>query len=105
MLEQHAAPIFAALGDPTRLQLLQQLSAGERKSIAELSRELPLTRQAVTKHLAVLENAGVVDKTRTGRESRYHYVPAPVLELQDYLEAISGQWDDALARLRRLVEE
>ena len=105
MLEDRAAPIFAALGDPTRLQLLQQLSAGERKSIAELSRELPLTRQAVTKHLAVLENAGVINKTRTGRESRYRYVPAPLIELQDYLEAISGQWDDALSRLRQLVEE
>lgn len=103
--EKRAAPLFAALGDPTRLQLLQALSEGEARSIANLAKNLPLTRQAVSKHLRVLESAGVVDRQKVGRESRYGLVPAPFDELRDYLDEISGQWDEALARLQRLVEE
>lgn len=102
--EQRAAPLFAALGDTTRLQLLRSLSDGEARSIADLARDLPLTRQAVSKHLRVLESAGVVNRRRVGRESRYGMVPAPLGEMRHYLDEISSQWDDALARLQKLVE-
>jgi DNA-binding transcriptional ArsR family regulator len=96
--------VFAALGDRTRLSLLTKLSDGRTRSIATLSADTTLTRQAVTKHLHVLENAGLVDSIRVGRESRFVYRPEPVVEAKSYLEAVSAQWDDALARLRSLVE-
>jgi DNA-binding transcriptional ArsR family regulator len=96
--------VFAALGDRTRLSLLTKLSDGRTRSIATLSADTTLTRQAVTKHLHVLENAGLVDSIRVGRESRFVYRPGPVAEAKSYLEAVSAQWDDALARLRTLAE-
>lgn len=99
------APVFAALGDRTRLSLLMRLSEGRRRSIANLSAETRLTRQAVTKHLHVLEDAGLVISNRAGRETQFAYRPEPIAEAKSYLERVSGQWDDALARLRALVEE
>lgn len=98
------APIFAALGDPTRLSLLGRLSGGEHLSIRALSADTRLTRQAVTKHLRVLENAGLVTGVRVGRESRFAYRPEPVDAARAYLDAVSLQWDEALQRLRALVE-
>lgn len=98
------APVFAALGDRTRLSLLSKLSDGGARSIATLSADTALTRQAVTKHLQVLERAGLVRSKRVGRESRFAYRPEPVLEARSYLDAVSAQWDEALSRLRSLVE-
>lgn len=98
------APVFAALGDPTRLSLLIKLSDGQTKSIARLSADTKLTRQAVTKHLHVLERAGLVSSLRVGRESRFAYAPEPIAEARSYLDRVSAQWDDALSRLRVLVE-
>lgn len=100
-----AAPVFAALGDPTRLSLLARLSAGRPLSIAELSAGAEITRQAVTKHLRVLERAGLVHSDRVGRESRFAFRPEPLSTAQRYLDAVAAQWDDALARLRAFVEE
>jgi DNA-binding transcriptional ArsR family regulator len=97
-------PVFAALGDPTRLSLLMKLSDGEARSIARLSSDTKLTRQAITKHLHVLEHAGLVSSIRVGRESRFAYQPEPVADAKSFLDAVSAQWDDALARLRVLVE-
>jgi DNA-binding transcriptional ArsR family regulator len=99
------APIFAALGDRTRLSLLRRLSSGERLSIHALSADTKLTRQAVTKHLRVLETAGLVASVRVGRESHFAYRPAPVAEARSYLDMVSAQWDTALERLRALVEQ
>ena len=99
------APVFAALGDRTRLSLLSRLSDGRTRSIAKLSADTSLTRQAVTKHLHVLEDAGLVKSTRVGRESRFTYEPGPVVEARSYLETVSAQWDDALSRLRNFVED
>jgi DNA-binding transcriptional ArsR family regulator len=99
------AAIFAALGDETRLSLLGRLIAGERMSIARLTDGTGLTRQAVTKHLKVLEGVGVVRALRAGRESRYALDPAPIAEVSRYLEAVSRQWDDALGRLKAFVEK
>ncbi|MDQ0474070.1 ArsR/SmtB family transcription factor [Labrys wisconsinensis] len=98
------APIFAALGDRTRLSLLRKLSDGQARSIAKLSVDTELTRQAVTKHLHVLEHAGLVSSIRVGRESRFAYRPEPIAEARSYLDLVSAQWDDALGRLRAFVE-
>ena len=101
---QDPAPVFAALGDPTRLALLMKVSEGRTPSIAKLSVDTALTRQAITKHLHVLQSAGLVSRIRVGRESRFAYRPEPVLAARSYLDAVSAQWDDALSRLRLLVE-
>jgi DNA-binding transcriptional ArsR family regulator len=103
--ERRAAPVFAALGDGTRLSLLMKLSDGRTRSIASLSADTRLTRQAVTKHLHVLENAGLVCSRRVGRESRFAYRPEPVAEARAYLDTVSAQWDDALSRLRAFLED
>ena len=99
-----AAPIFAALGDPTRLSLLMRLSDGDARSIASLSADTDLTRQAVTKHLMVLEHAGLVSSSRVGRESRFAYRPEPLAGARSYLDLVSARWDAALGRLKALVE-
>jgi DNA-binding transcriptional ArsR family regulator len=98
------APVFAALGDRTRLSLLRKLSDGQRRSITALSADSRLTRQAVTKHLRVLEGAGLVTMSRVGRESHFAFRPEPVLAVRSYLDEVSAQWDDALARLQAFVE-
>ena len=98
------APVFAALGDPTRLALLARLSGGDPCSIARLTGTTKLTRQAVTKHLKVLLDARLVHATRAGRESRFALNPAPIEDARRYLELVSKQWDDALGRLRAFVE-
>jgi DNA-binding transcriptional ArsR family regulator len=100
---QHAA-VFAALGDETRLSLVTVLSAGEPRSIAQLTGGSRMTRQAITKHLRVLESAGIVHSVRSGRESRFAFDPAPLNELKDYLARVSEQWDQVLGRLKSLVE-
>lgn len=99
-----AAPIFAALGDPTRLSLLTRLSDGRQQSIAALSAHTSLTRQAVTKHLRVLEDAGLVASRRAGRESLFEFRPEPIDTLRAYLDDVSRQWDDAIRRLQAFVE-
>jgi len=98
------AAVFAALGDETRLSVLARLARGEPQSISRLTAGTRLTRQAVTKHLRVLEGAGVVRSVKVGRESRFALEPKPLDELRDYLDLVSRQWDAALARLKALVE-
>ena len=99
------ASVFAALGDETRLGLLAKLTDGEPLSIARLTEGTRLTRQAVTKHLRVLEDVGVVFSVKAGRESRFALDPRPIVSAQEYLEHVSRQWDTALARVKALVEE
>jgi DNA-binding transcriptional ArsR family regulator len=98
------AAIFAALGDETRLSLLSRLCSGQRYSIAELTEGTKLTRQAVTKHLRVLERVRIVHGTREGRQSLFQFDPHPVIEMKEYLELVSKQWDVALARLKTFTE-
>jgi len=98
------AAIFAALGDRTRLSLIHRLSDGHPRSIASLSADTAITRQAVTKHLNVLEEAGLVASSRIGRESRYSFQPETLDEIRAYLDEVSRQWDDTLGRLRSFVE-
>jgi DNA-binding transcriptional ArsR family regulator len=103
-LEGRAA-VFAALGDETRLALLGKLSGGQRQSISQLAGGSSLTRQAITKHLRVLEGAGVVQSARVGRESLFEFKPEPLRDVRAYLDRVSGQWDQALARLKSFVEK
>ncbi len=100
-----AAPIFAALGDETRLSLVARLSGGQPHSISHLTRDSRLTRQAITKHLRVLEGAGIVRSVHAGRENLFQLDPKPIDEMKQYLESVSQQWDEALARLKAFVED
>ena len=96
--------MFAALGDETRLTLVGKLANGPPQSISALAQGSALTRQAITKHLRVLEGAGVVHGVRVGRESRFALKPEPLREVRSYLEEVSDHWERALARLKTLVE-
>ena len=96
--------MFAALGHETRLLLVAKLGAGQPRSISELTKGFKLTRQAITKHLRVLERSGVVHNVRRGRECLFALNPVPIRELRDYLELVSEQWDQALSRLKSFVE-
>ena len=98
------AHVFAALGDETRLALVMKLSDGRTHSISRLTRGTRLTRQAITKHLRVLEGAGMVHSTREGRESLFEFNPQPIIGLREYIDLVSGEWDQALGRLKNLVE-
>jgi DNA-binding transcriptional ArsR family regulator len=99
-----SAPLFAALGDETRLRLVSRLCARGPASIARLASRAGVTRQAVTKHLHVLARAGVVRGTRRGREHVWELAPEQLAEARRLLESISRDWDDALSRLKSFVE-
>jgi DNA-binding transcriptional ArsR family regulator len=101
---QKSAPVFAALGDPTRLRLLAALCAGGALSIAQLTAGTAITRQAVTKHLLVLADAGLVRDSWQGRERLWELEPSRLDEARRSLDAIAAQWDRALARLKHFVE-
>ena len=96
---------FAALGDTTRMAIVARLSGGEAHSIAQLTHGSRITRQAITKHLRVLQGAGLVRSVHRGRENLFALHPAPLLDARQYLEAVSRQWDLALARLKSFVED
>jgi DNA-binding transcriptional ArsR family regulator len=99
-----SAHIFAALGDESRLRLVARLCDDGPISISKLTRGSNVTRQAIAKHLHVMEGAGLVSSTRSGRESLWQLDQRRIQEARRYLDAISKQWDDALARLRKFVE-
>ncbi|MET0556120.1 MAG: metalloregulator ArsR/SmtB family transcription factor [Vicinamibacteria bacterium] len=99
-----AAPVFAALGDPTRLRLLARLGEGGAQSIARLTEGTDVTRQAVTKHLRVLEECRLARSSRHGREQVWTLDPAPLDAARRSLERVSQRWDERLARLKILVE-
>ena len=103
---QRPAPehLFAALGDQTRLALVAHLVSGQPASIAELTAGSRITRQAVTKHLRVLQDAGIVRSVRSGRENRFALNPRSLHTMQNYLDRVSHQWDQALTHLKLFVE-
>jgi DNA-binding transcriptional ArsR family regulator len=98
------APVFAALGDETRLALVAQLCGGKPRSISQLTEGSKLTRQAITKHLRVLERVELVRSVRAGRERLFELDPEPMEEIKKYLDLVSKQWDQALSRLKSFVE-
>lgn len=102
---QDAAPVFAALGDATRLALVARLGRGGPQSITSLAEGTPVTRQAVTKHLRRLEAAGLASSRRRGRERVWALRPGALDETRRWLASISAEWDAAIERLRAFVEE
>jgi DNA-binding transcriptional ArsR family regulator len=100
-----AAPIFAALGDETRLRLISRLCDEGPLSITKLSGGFDVTRQAITKHLYTMADAGLLRSRREGRESLWEVRPERLEDARRSLELISKQWDHSLARLKKLVEE
>jgi DNA-binding transcriptional ArsR family regulator len=91
--------VVAALADPTRRQVVRTLSDRPELTASRLAGELPMSRQAVTKHLAALDRAGLVRGHREGREMRYSLTPAPLAEAMDWMAAVGAQWDERLAKL------
>jgi DNA-binding transcriptional ArsR family regulator len=102
---ERTALIFAALGDDTRLRLVARLSVDGPLSIARLTEGGAVTRQAVTKHLQVLAEAGLACSARLGRESIWELEPEPLAIARQHLDGISAQWDAALDRLKKFVED
>jgi DNA-binding transcriptional ArsR family regulator len=99
-----AAPVFTALGDETRLRIVGRLCREGPLSISRLTDGSRMSRQAVTKHLRVLSEAGVARSRRSGRERIWEIESRRLADVRQYLVEISEQWDEALARLQRLVE-
>lgn len=99
-----AAPTFSALGDVTRLQLVTKLSESGPLSITRLAQGTDMTRQGLTKHLQVLEEAGLVTSSRYGRENVYQLAHHKLDQAQRWLSIISREWDDTLTRLKAFVE-
>jgi DNA-binding transcriptional ArsR family regulator len=100
----HAAPLFAALGDATRLRFVARLCESGPQSTARLRASAAVSRQAATKHLEALEQAGVVHSRRDGRERIWALRGRRLAEARGYLDEIAAQWDDAIGRLRAFVE-
>ena len=101
---QQRASLFAALGDETRLSLVTKLSKGQPQSISQLAEGSELTRQAVTKHLRVLESVGLVHSAYSGRENLFELDARAFKDIREYLEFVSDQWDRALSQLKSYVE-
>ena len=104
-MSEHAARTFAALGDPTRLALLRRLSGTPRLNVTELTEGTGVSRQAVSKHLAVLQDAGLVSRVSRGRETLYGLRHDGLDVAEGFLERLARGWDEAVERLRAHVEE
>jgi DNA-binding transcriptional ArsR family regulator len=99
--EDRAGAVFGALSDPTRRALLAAIAEHPAATATELAAQLPISRQAVLKHLGALTDAGLLDRTRSGREVRYEFTPAPLSDAVDWMTAVGAEWDERLAVLRR----
>ena len=98
------AQLFAALGEPTRLAVVERLRDGSEQSIASIATGVPISRQALTKHLKVLEAAGIANSRRLGRQSVYRIDPAGLVAAERWIAHVSTQWDRAIDRLKKHVE-
>ena len=97
--EARAGAVFGALSDPTRRTLLQAIADHPSATATELAAGLPISRQAVIKHLSALSEAGLVDRARSGREVRYRLTPEPMSDAVSWMAEVGGQWDERLASL------
>ena len=97
--------VFSALADPSRRFVVETLAARGTATPTELAADLPVTRQAVAKHLAALRNAGLVEASRAGRETRYALTPEPLAAAADWIDAVGAAWDVRLEALRALLEQ
>jgi DNA-binding transcriptional ArsR family regulator len=100
-----AGPVFDALADPTRRNVVEALAGRETATATELASELPVTRQAVSKHLSALSSAGLVKSERRGRETLYRLTPEALSEALDWMERVGAQWERRLAALRSRFPE
>ena len=103
----HAArvdSVFAALADPTRRRLLEAMSHGESVTATSLASQLPISRQAVAKHLAALRNASLAEAERTGRETHYTLQTRPLVDAARWIQEVGGEWDRHLRSLKRSLE-
>ena len=99
--EDRAGAVFGALSDPTRRALLTAIAAHPAATATELASQLPISRQAVLKHLSALTDAGLLDRERSGREVRYQFTPGPLSAAVDWMTSVGAEWDERLAMLRR----
>jgi DNA-binding transcriptional ArsR family regulator len=102
---EQQGPIFAALADPLRRDLLENLAENGPRTATQLSREYPISRQGVLKHLTILEKAGLVVVHQKGREKRFTLTPEPLGELEQWVQEISAKWDERLLRLKTMLEQ
>ena len=98
------APIFAALADPMRRKLLINLAENSPKTVTQLAREYPITRQGILKHLQILRNAGLVAVHQQGRDKCYTFIPEPLSELEQWINVLNAKWDERLLRLKAFIE-
>jgi DNA-binding transcriptional ArsR family regulator len=103
--ERHVDAVFSALSDPTRRAVIRSLSDVGPSTVTELAARLPVSRQAVAKHLDALELAGLVSATTSGRSRRYRLTPRPMTEAMAWMADVGAEWDERLESLRRLFED
>ncbi len=97
-------PMFAALADPMRRKLLINLAENSPKTVTQLAREYPITRQGILKHLHILQDAGLVAVHQQGRDKRYTLTPEPLSELEQWIKELNAKWDERLLRLKAFIE-
>jgi DNA-binding transcriptional ArsR family regulator len=105
LMSDSTGPVFSALSDPTRREVMRCLSETGAVTATELAARLPISRQAVTKHLAALSDAGLVDASRQGREKRYRLTPRRLTDAMSWMADVGAEWDERLDRLRRHLDE
>jgi DNA-binding transcriptional ArsR family regulator len=99
--DDSAGAVFAALADPTRREVVRLLAERPGLTASALAAELPVSRQAIAKHLGILHDAGLAEAAREGRETRYRLTPAPMNDAMAWMARTGARWDDRLARLER----
>lgn len=104
MTDEPVDRVFSALSDPTRRAVIRCLSEGGPATLGSLAGELPITRQAVAKHLAQLEDAGLVSASADGRRRTYRLTPGPLTDAMGWMVDVGGDWDERLGALKRHVE-
>ena len=104
-MSQDVGSTFAALADPTRRHVMALLADRGSSTATEFARELPVTRQAIAKHLAALDEAGLAAGRREGRETRYRLTPEPLQEAVAWMASVGAEWDERLARLQGYVRD
>jgi DNA-binding transcriptional ArsR family regulator len=97
--------VFGALADPTRRRVVETLARGGTVTASGLAEQLPITRQAVAKHLSAMRGADLVTSKKVGRETHYELRPKPLDDAVDWIQAVSAEWDGRLDALRRSVEK
>ena len=102
--DQRVGAVFAALADPTRRHLVESLAADPRATATGLAAALPISRQAVAKHLAMLGEAGLVDRKRNGRETNFELRAQPLAEAMEWMRTVGAEWDDRLGKLSGLLD-